>query len=551
MARALLHSLFLLAAAAPALSGCPGPRTDRAASERPSASETRPDQAAEHATMSTSTASPPGSSPPPGPLTLIAAPRGGAARLVLEQAAAFDLTLRNDGPQPQAAAALDGNLTTPVARVLDAAGKVLVEAGPAASLEKVVGNVGPIAPPPPLVRTYAPGESESMWINLWTLTAPLSPGAYSFEAAHHLPPGGSGVVRSNRVPFEIVPARAAACAGGYDSASRMASVLAWIAAPREGSARLLARLSGFGNHGEVQQGGTQLAEVPADARVAVSHVLSGTWMGWIAVAAGRRLELFRHNMSHPTWQSGPIPVELDEITLVPRFPDRERGLALAAGKSPRGPALVGVAAQEGGPAPSAWAVPIAAAPELAACWFGPQGPAVVLLADDDGTNARYTRIDVDERGAVVTAEHVVRTSPNRALAIAADLRPGAPPAFMALEGSRIAPDRLALIHLPIGGRPSVVPFAPAPGWPSVVEQGGPRPLAAAEVSLDVAPDGAAVVAVVDERGGLSGGRLDGTPLRSIRSPAEGRTSCPHVAAFPARINVAGFTEEGALAVGAL
>jgi hypothetical protein len=489
-----------------------------------------------------------------GKLVLAAARRGGGGpRLLPEQSAFFDLALRNEGQRAVTAPGLEGNLWTPVFRAYDASGKMVIQGTNHDADERAVGEMGEPEESAPERVTLASGEEQRTWADLWYFGAPLPPGRYAFEALHHAspPPAPGTPLVSNRVPFEVVEARVGAWALGYESAFRKASTLAWIAAPREGgAAELLVRLSGFSDHTTSQDGATSHGVVPEDARVAVSQVApdaSGNWLGWVAVAHGAQVELMQQNMTFPEWRSGPIALPIADALPVPRFPDRGHAVFLATGARDGHPALAGVIVRESAAAHTPWSVPLAARPDRSACAFSARGAVSLLLVTDDGQAARLSRLDVHESGAVTSAERVVRVTPHEVLAVAVDMRPGAPQAFVVLEADRTAHDRVALVRLPIAGPPPAASqLAALPGWPIAPQDAAaPRPLRARELSLEVAPNGAALIALVDDQGRLYGGRADGA-LSLLREGGTRRALHPHVGATHEHHAISCFTEQGTL-----
>jgi hypothetical protein len=526
----------LIFAGSLALVGCPAPRLDK-----PTPVESK--------TMDTSKQIVPEA--PLRGLVLVAAPRGGDVRLFPEQAAAFDLTLENRTDAAESVVAIDGNRSTPVVRAFDAAtGARLFEKSGTDMSERLVPHMG--APPvtPPRTIVLAPGASESLWVNLWMYHDPLPLGAYAFQASHQAHPGQA--LESRRLPFEIVAARVESAALGYDSAIRMASTLAWIAAPKggPGAPRALLRLSGSGNHAAAQQGATDLGEAPEGGRIAVSQIPAdglANWQGWVAIAGQQRVELVRHNMAQPMSRSGPIALPITDVAPVPRFPDRGHAVFLATGRGAAGPALVGVVAAASGKASPAWSVPLPESPTLTAAVAGMSGPITVFVAADDGASSRVHRLDVDEAGAVVSAAVVVRTTPNRIIALAVDQRRGAVPSLVILESNRTMFDRLALVRLPLSGAPPpIVALAPLAGWPSVTEDRVSRALRAEAVSVEVGVDGVPRAALVDEMGRLFGGRLDGTPLALLSDGGGTKALFPHVAALETGVFASVFTDQGYL-----
>jgi hypothetical protein len=526
----------LILAGSLALVGCPAPRPDK-----PPPVESK--------MMDTSKQIVPEA--PRRGLVLVAAPRGGDVRLFPEQAAAFDLSLENRTDAAENVVAIDGNRSTPVVRAFDAAtGERLFEKSGSDMAERLVPHMGAPPSPPPRMIVLAPGASESLWINLWMYQDPLPLGAYAFQASHQAHPGQA--IESPRVPFEIVAARVESAALGYDSSIRMASTLSWIAAPRDGrgAPRALLRLSASGNHAAVQQGATDLGEAPEGGRIAVSQIPAdglANWQGWVAITGQQTASLVRHNMAQPLGRSGPVALPITDVVPVPRFPDRRHAVFLATGRSAAGPALVGLVADESGKASPAWSVPLPESPTLTACVAGMSGPITVFLAADDGQSCRVHRLDVDESGAVVSAAVVVRTTPNRIIALAVDQRRGAIPSLVILESNRTMFDRLALVRLPLSGAPPpIVPLAPLAGWPSVTEDRVSRALRAEAMSVEVGLDGVPRAALVDEKGRLFGGRLDGTPLSLLSDGGGAKALFPHVAALENGVFASVFTDRGYL-----
>jgi hypothetical protein len=483
-------------------------------------------------------------------LVLVAAPRGGH-RLFPEEAASFDLTLENRAGAAETVVAIDGNRDTPVLRAFAAStSSLLFEKTAGDMTERLVMHLGIPTLPPPRTITLAPGASESLWINLWMYEDPLPLGAYLFQAAHW--PSPERTIESPRIPFEIVAARVESAALGYDSLPRMASILAWIAAPKDGQGRprALLRLSAVGKHTAVQQGATDLGEAPEGARVAVSQIPwdgLAAWQGWVAIAGPQRVELVRHSMAQPVLRSGLVALPITDAVPVPRFPDRGHAVFLATGRGQAGPALVGFVQPTSGPASPVWSVPLPESALLTACVAGMTGPINVFFAADDGHWSRVYRLDVDESGAVVGGAVVVRTTPNRVIALAVDQRAAEIPALVILESNRTMFDRLALVRLPLSGAPPpIVPLAPLAGWPSATENRVSRALPAASINVEIGLDGVARAALVDETGRLFGGKLDGAPLSLLSEGGGAKALFPHVAALTLGAFASCFTEQGYL-----
>ena len=179
--------------------------------------------------------------------------------------------------------------------------------------------------------------------------------------------------------------------------------------------------------------------------------------------------------------------------------------------------------------------------------FDAEGPVSVLLVYDDQGTVTVSRIDVDESGRVVKPEAVVLAG-NKAVhmrALAVDARKDHPIAFLAVGNDRREYNRLALVRLPLAGPLDARDFRSLPGWPSRTENGRTVLLSPTEMSLEVSPDGVPWVAIIDERGHLTGGALNGSPLTLLRRDG-GPCSNPFIAALPGKVTPGCFTETGQL-----
>lgn len=228
---------------------------------------------------------------------------------------------------------------------------------------------------------------------------------------------------------------------------------------------------------------------------------------------------------------------------VPRFPDRQHAVFLATGNGKDGTKLTGVVVREGERAPRPWGVPLSSRVTRSACLFGATGAISLLFASEEGRTTGFILLDVDETGKVTKDERVVRATPNEVLALTADMREGAPPAFLVLEADREKHDHLALVRLLLTGKSEVMNLTPMPGWPVTGEREERKPLRAAEVFLDVGPDGSAWAAMVDDQGNLYGGRLDRS-LMLVREAKRAKGLFPHVAALRRSLTISCFTADG-------
>ena len=470
-------------------------------------------------------------------LTLALAPKSGRDQLIPEEAAAFDLVLRNETTTVQSVFSLEMNQLTPLVRAYEADGALIVQATPLDAQARVTGEGGEPRIKPPRLVDLAPTEEQTTWINLWSYTSALPPGRYEIEVEHHLTPPVSG-----RLPFEIVSAEIHACAVSYEAVSRMATLLAWIATPAAGAPQLYSRLSGFGDHTSLQQGAFAFQAVSAAARLAVSLTATpvASWFHWIAVVTGSDVQLFRSNMAFLDWTSEPIALPLADVTPVPRFPERGHAVFLATGQKDGAAALAGTVVAKAGPAPTVWTVALSADVLLSACVFGTSGDITLLLVSDDGQSATLSLLTVDESGAVVSPEQTIRTTPNAVAAVVADLRFNAPPSFVVLEADRQAPDRVAHYRIALPFAPFDVPdLGELPGWPKVSGQAR----APKEIVLEIGMLGDPTIAMIDERGWLYGGSLTGS-LDVLRKDSV--SAYAHVAAMSDHKHVSAFTETGAL-----
>jgi len=492
--------------------------------------------------------------PEPGPdtrdLTLEAhTGEGWDSRLVPEQAAIFRLTLTNTGRQGCEVVSMDGNSDTPRVQLLDTDVALTDGATPRALESTMFGDLEPPVNQPLVTRQLAGKEQETTFVNLWNFARRPPLGAYNFEAIHTAGVDG-GAIAAKRIPFQIVPAHIGSAAMAYDTPGHSGSVLAWTATAPQIGTILLVRVSGNLGHSTVQSGGIPQAKVPVGVSLATSIVplgLTTNGGGWVAMADGKRITIFRHDLAAPVRQGVPVESPVANPLLLQRFPDRGHAVVLATGEGPRGPALMGVTVAEDGAPAKPWTVPLAARPVHAACVSGPKGPISLLLISETATETHIRRMEIDESGEVLAEETVVRTTGNRVLAVAPDMRPGQPPAFVLLEADPGQHNRIRTVVLPLDGGPRVPEgMTVLAGWPGLDAEGEGTPAPAAEICLEMALDGIPWVALTDAAGALYGGRIGGR-LALLRDAEAGRKAmCPHIAALYEGTTIACFTETGAL-----
>ena len=488
-------------------------------------------------------------------LVFTAIPLNEAGRpLVPEEAPQFELHLRNEGPADQTLASIRGSMFSPTVRLFDAAGKGLGSFTPATRGERNIGDLSRFRPPPPRPVTLAPGQEETLVVNLWADRDPVPPGRYEFDALHS---AGEELLTTNRVPFEVVSARVEAMALTYDSAQRTNSVLAWLATPQGARAsRLLIRISGFVSHATAQVGATAHGDFPSNSRLAASasppDAAFSPALGWVGVLSGDKLELIEHSMSEPRWRAPVVTLPLSDATPVPRFPNRVHAVFLATGGGGRGPALMGVVAQENDGAPKTWVTPLSAVALHSSCAFTMGGAITVLYSSDDGKTARLHRIEVNEDGRVASPDRVVRETPNSVLVMVADMRPEAPAAFFVVEADRERHDRLALVKIPVNGALGATGLRTVGGWPAVDGKGERLPARAQSPTIETDKDGIPWLAFTDDRGDLFGGRIDGS-MALLREGRDARALLPHIGALARGTSISCFNPDGTLfhAAGAL
>jgi hypothetical protein len=481
-------------------------------------------------------------------MQLLVSPRGNRpASLYPEQTADFDVVLVNGGSQAMTVKALEGNLDTPVIRMFKPGG-MIGRFNKHAMAARMVGHAAPLIQRSPKMVTLAPGARNATWFNLWSFHDALPPGSYSVDVVHELAETGSPVT-SDPLQFEIVPARVADAALGYDSRNRSQTLLAWLAGTENApKLRLLVRESGSAGHGSLHQGATVLGEYDSGSRVAVSQLpwdAQITPVGWVAVfSKDGKADVMRQASTFV--QGSPVHFDLGVRDPAPvmRFPNRGHAVVLATGVSAKGvPDLAGAVVGADGAKP-AWHVPLKAMPKLTACAFLQSGGIQVLLVFDDGRQSVARKIEVDENGKVLSPEETIRTTDNEIVAVAVGQR--SPQAFfLILEADRKQHGQMTLWKTPASGEPklTMADLGPVRGWPVKQSPEGPQMQPARTLELEQAPDGAPWLAMTDVKGDLYCGRLDGA-LALVREAKGSDLLFPHVAAVRSGATCFGFESNG-------
>ncbi len=482
-------------------------------------------------------------------LRLELVPHGWKDRLLPEQSAEFDLILRNTGSAPVNALPLSGSYDTPRLALFDADGKVIGGYNKGHRYERRGGDLALLEPPEPRLEPMPPGQGDEITVNLWAFRAPLPPGRYSIQAQHQFNLAGT-FASSERLPFEIVPARIGPAASGYDSVGRSASTLAWLASEsaHPGPQQLLIRVSAVAGHRALMQGATPHGEFPPGSTMAIAQPAEGieeNGAGWVAVISGGSATLIHHNLSYPFWRSEAIPLHLENAAPVPRFPDFEdQALFLATGTSPKGPALGGIQVEDEKGVIAQWTVPLSGIPSMVACSARVKRPVSLLLITNHEGGSRIAWLAVNMDGRVVTAEKTIRQSPNHVVAVAPSADPRSGNAFFILESAPSAPDRLAVLSVSTGGSVRTAELKLISNWPKNAAGSPVRPR---EICLEEIRQGVAGIAFTDESHALYGGRLTPNPmLAKLRDDPKSPCFFPHIAALNAGLTVACFTGEGLL-----
>ena len=442
---------------------------------------------------------------------------------VPEQPIVFELALENLTPTEMDLVPLNGG-NGPRLRVIDALGVYVVHG---ADMKADLRAFGPRVLESPVAREVrksrlSPHARNKMDVNVAEYGPPLHRGKHLFDAVHFIDKGVA--VRSNRVEFEVVGAKVLTAAVGLGRCSEML----WLAQPEipGAKARLLGRRSALTGH-HVMGTGAYLGETVPTARLALSRFAPGGDWGqqWFAVASGRTVEVIAHNSTKPEWRSGPIDLPFEAAVPVARFPGRDEYAivlisGVAAGKPVLGGVKVTVEAGEG-TIGQPWTIRLSTAPKHIVCAFEPKGPIAVLWVSDDGAFSRVHRLDVDEAGVAVYPEHIIRVTPNRILAVTADMPSDGPQSFLLLESDRARAGRVGILKIPVASTgPFQVALAPVSGWPELDVQA---------VVLETDTAGTPKIGLVDAQGRLFGGDLGG--ILQLTGPDDPPVVLPHIIAF--------------------
>jgi hypothetical protein len=501
-------------------------------------------------------------------LHLTAVAREKSGWLYPEQSAFFDFTLHNAGAEPAEVLAFYDNATTPRYRIYDSAGKLIRELSIRDLENRYNAGMGEPVPEEPKLMTVAPGKAKIGWVDLWSYTAPLPAGRYEFAIAHQLAPSVPGFTESNRVPFQVVDAEVSDVAVSYADQERSTSLVAWLAGPPHGDARILLRESAISRHGSAQRSGMPIGTVPKDSRLSLGMKTNDGPSGqesWLAIThrgpdGHTTVDLVQTFEAAEAWRSKPIELPIDEAYPVPGFPDRRAAVFLATGLAQGKPVLAGVKIDPENAA-GAWQIPLGFRPVRAACIFGPAGPVSVVLARHDNQTTRLTLLDIMDDGKVSLAEREVWSGEGELLELTSDMRPGTRTSVLALISDPKRPDHLKLVRITAAGESAIVDFGVIPGWPTIIDHVPDpndktgqrttevsRPAKVRRAQLAVAGKATVLLALIDEKGFYYGGRLGETSqLRLISGPAATHVIFPQIVVLGGQAFFAGFTDRGALA----
>ncbi len=478
--------------------------------------------------------------------TIDIAPRGrDSNQLLPEESASFDLTLRYSGEGPAPAASLNLNQFTPVILVFDGKGRLLARKNTLDMEARLGGSMGEPIIEPPQIITLAAGQIDESWIDLWHYTPPLPPGRYEVQVEHILEPGVT--IQSARLPIEIVTAEATGAVIAYDSLHRDATLLYWLSAAAGQPPVRLLRQSIVDSHRSGDFPGTRLGTAEPGTQASFSALANDgrpVPYIWLAELTGSSLSLMRQRTTVAVFKSDPIPLDLPNARLVPRFPDRGFPLVLAFGGDAATPTLAGVSLGPKQESRPPWNIPLSNVPTLAVCAFNAAGPIHLLIASQSADELRLSRISISDTGTVESAQQDVFKTPHRLLAMNADQRPGAAPAFVAVVAPADKPHELTLVNIGAEGPAEVRELGPIKAWPQIIVDDKARPSRAVEPVIEIEKRGETVIAFLDETGALWGGRLDGSPV--FPCSANGPLRSPHIAALNPRTSLAAFDRNGYL-----
>ena len=503
-------------------------------------------------------------------VTVTVTPRVPGGALFPEQSAIFDLVLSNTSAEAANLPDFDSNRWTPVYRIFNSAGERLLELTISDLYARFGAEMGEPDPEPPHLTPVPANGTIKSWLDLWSFTPPLPKGDYSLVLHHVLDPETNEAVDSAPVLFSVVDADVQEAVLSYEDQKLETSVLAWLAAPREGGdPEILVRLSALNNHRSAQRSGNAFGKTPTGSKLALSakpREGTPTDQGWLAVISGNSVTLFYMNRAAEVWKSDAVTVPFVQPLPVPGFPDRNHCVFLASGllsdgssallglTSPKseapeevvdrapGPRRPRPAASNPAPAIKPWVLPLQANPTVTACAVTATGPIPLLLATETATETTLFRLDILETGTAEAPERVAHSSPHRLLALLPN-RPSAPPGFLAVLADREKHDQLTVVRIPVTGDAEVVELPPTAGWPTVDE----LPLAPLHFQVAYVTNDQAVFAFLDERGNYYAGSLDGSPVALIAPGGfPPRITLPHIAALHQRLTFAGFSDLGSL-----
>jgi hypothetical protein len=475
-------------------------------------------------TTSSSQSPPAGTTPPAGPASAAAfklelRPTPATAKPLLpEQEATFLLALCNPSDADATVLSLNANPLTPTLLPFTEAGQPLGRLTPMSARQHGGGDPATKSPRRPFEEPVPAHQELVVPSALWLFTSPYAPGRYRLEAEHRIAPGPAGLLRSNSVAFEIVPARVHASAVGFSWLDRSVTELSWLADTAAGGPwRLLLRTSRSRGPAYLSSGAHELAEVPAGARLAVAEAAEEALAdgnGWVCVTAAAEAWAAPHSFGSAKEppQRFALPPGLHDAKPVPGFPRFKDGALVlvtggehgaapaAAGAAPSAAGLLaGVQVKPGQPPETPWTVPLAGRPVLAAVFARDRDAVTVVYITDDGQESRLHRFRATAAGRVTEADRELRRSPHRPLVLRTITSAAGPPAFVLFESERAHPERIGYVRIPVDGAPKEFATHAVPGWPEAPVK---------ELDADQDGEGLLRLALVTDTGALYFGTLN-------------------------------------------